>query len=500
MPARRCCLALPKRRHSRFNLPGRTRRSRSRQVAQKYAGAAFAAVLLAGLAISPARSETLTDALVSAYNNSDLLEQSRAVLRAADEDVASAVAVLRPTLNYSASRTWTHLGGDNVLPSADRDSVTNTLGLTSELVIYEGGRNKLAIEAAKEAVLAAREALLVQEQVVLFAAVQAYMEVIRATETVDLRRNNVRVLDEEVRAARDRFDVGEVTRTDVAQAESRLAQSQAELVSAQGDLETSRETYNLEVGRYPGQLAPPPALPRTAANEAEAREIALRAHPSILRAQRLVTVDEINVVRAEAAVLPSLSADASVGYTDGSSAFRGNDLEPTASVGLTLSGPIYRGGGLNSAYRRAKAQRDNSRASLLRTTSQIDEQVGRAWAVRDVARARLVATDRQIEAAQIAFDGTREEATLGARTTLDVLDAEQELLDARGAKIDASALEQLAVYGLLSSMGRLTVDGLGLPVTAYDPVVYYNAVRSAPGLGSEQGIQLDRVLKSIGKY
>ncbi|MEV8466592.1 TolC family outer membrane protein [Fluviibacterium sp. DFM31] len=467
---------------------------------QKFSGKArLVAVLLSGFMAFPAQAETLTDALVSAYNNSDLLDQARALLRAADEDVASAVAVLRPTLDYSIQRDWTFLN-DNAIPGADRDGVETTLGLTSELVIYEGGRNKLAIEAAKEAVLAAREALLVQEQAVLFDAVEAYLEVIRAAETVDLRRNNVRVLQEEVRAARDRFEVGEVTRTDVAQAQSRLAQSEADLVSAEGDLQTAREDYNLQVGRYPGQLAPPPALPSTASSIDAAREIALRAHPAILRAQRLVTVAEINAVRAEAAVLPSISANASVGYSDFSRVYPDNGLEPSASIGLSLRGPIYRGGAINSAFRRAQADRDNQRSTLLRTTAEIDEQVGRAWAVRDVARARLVATDRQIEAAQIAFDGTREEATLGARTTLDVLDAEQELLDARGAKIDANALEQLAVYGLLASMGRLTVDGLGLPVTAYDPSIYYNAVRNAPAVGSAQGIQLERVLKSIGKY
>lgn len=459
----------------------------------------LAVVLLSGFMALPAQAETLTDALVSAYNNSDLLDQARAVLRAADEDVATAVSALRPTLNYNVSRDYNYLG-DGFASTVDRDGASTTLGLTSELAIYEGGRNKLSIEAAKEAVLAAREALLVQEQQVLFEAVEAYMEMIRALETVELRRNNVRVLQEEVRAARDRFEVGEVTRTDVAQAQSRLAQSEAELVSAEGDLQTAREDYNLQVGRYPGQLAPPPALPSTAASEAAAREIALRAHPSILQAQRLVTVSEINAVRAEAAVLPSLSADLSVGYSDSSNAIISNDLEPSASIGLSLRGPIYQGGAINSAFRRAQADRDGQRANLLRTTAVISETVGRAWAVRDVARARLVATERQIEAAQIAFDGTREEATLGARTTLDVLDAEQELLDARGAKIDATALEQVAVYGLLSSMGRLTVDALGLPVTAYDPAAYYNAVSNAPAIGSSQGIQLDRVLKSIGKY
>lgn len=136
----------------------------------------------------------------------------------------------------------------------------------------------------------------------------------------------------------------------------------------------------------------------------------------------------------------------------------------------------------------------------MQTTAEVSERVGQAWAVRDVAAAVLVSTRRAIDAAQIAFDGTREEASLGARTTLDVLDAEQELLDARSQRISAATDEQIAVYGLLVTMGRLTVDSLGLPVTAYDPTLYYNAVKGAPTVTSKEGLKLDKVLKSIGKY
>ncbi|OSP56625.1 hypothetical protein BV911_01320 [Pseudoruegeria sp. SK021] len=446
----------------------------------------------------PASAETLTDALVSAYNNSNLLEQSRAVLRAADEDVAVAVAALRPTLDYNLTRDWGFAQDDSFL--INRDSVVNTLALTSELSLYEFGRNQLAIDAAKEAVLAAREGLVQQEQAILFAAVSAYMDVLGAIEIVELRVNNVRVLQEEVRAANDRFEVGEVTRTDVALAQSRQALADANLESARGDLQIAREAFKLAVGRYPGTLAQPPAVPATAASLDAARDIAVRLHPAVLEAQRLVTVSEINVARAEASVLPSLTANARAGYADGSSTSNSGNLEGFGSIGVEFGGPIYRGGALNSAFRSAKAQRDQNRATLLQTSLQVSEQVGRAWAVREVARAVLVSTGRQIEAAQIAFDGTREEATLGARTTLDVLDAEQELLDARGDRIAAAVDEQIAVYGLLSSMGRLTVDYLGLPVMAYDPSVYYNQVRNAPAANSAQGLQLDNVLKSIGKY
>jgi len=468
-------------------------------VRQMRASLGRAAAIALGVAVAlPAAAETLTDALVSAYDNSDLLEQQRAVLRAADEDVAQAVSALRPTLSYRLSEDYQYV--DDPGPFQERDTFSTNLDLIAELAIYTGGRNRLAIESAKEAVLAAREALVAREQQVLFEAVDAYMTVFAAIETVELRRNSVRLLEEEVRAATDRFEVGEVTRTDVAQAEARLAQAVADLEAAQGDLATAREDYNLEVGRYPGQLEPPPPLPATASSLPRAREIGLAGHPRILEAQRNVTVAEINARQAEASVLPSLSLQAQAGYSDVSDdAFDADDLEPGASVSLELSGPIYQGGALNAAFRRARAQQDSARAQLLRTTREIDEQVGRAWAVRDVARAQLEATERQIEAARIAFEGTREEATLGARTTLDVLDSEQDLLDAQTARVEAAAQEQRSVYGLLSAMGRLTADYLDLPVTAYDPSVYYNAVSNAPPVGSEQGIRLDRVLKSIGR-
>lgn len=458
-------------------------------------GAFATASLLIG-AVTQAPAETLADALVSAYNNSNLLEQNRAVLRAADEDVATAVAALRPTIDYVLSRDWTRNFSTNF--SNQNDTVVDTLGLTGNLTIYEFGRNRLAIEAAKEAVLATRQALVQVEQEVLFSAVVAYMDVIRAIEFVELRRNNVRVLTEEVRAANDRFEVGEVTRTDVAQAESRQAEAQAALVAAEGDVQTARESFNLAVGRYPGGLAPPPPLPRTAATLDAARSVALRGHPQILQAQRLVSVADVNVARAEASILPSLSATADVGWSDGNASQSG-DLEPAGSIGLQISGPIYRGGALNSAFRSTVAQRDQNRANLLQTTKVISENLGVAWFEVEVARAVLRSTVRQIDAARIAFEGVREEASLGARTTLDVLNAEQELLDAQGLRIDANRQEQVAIYGLLAAMGMLTSDSLGLNVVSYDPEAYYNSVRSAPPIGSAQGLKLDRVLRNIGR-
>jgi outer membrane protein len=442
-----------------------------------------------------ASAETLMDALVSAYNNSHLLEQNRAVLRAADEDVAQAVALLRPTLDYNVNRSFDQDFDENWTRAYD------TLELTSQLTLFDFGRNRMGVEAAKEGVLAAREGLIAQEQQVLLSAVEAYMNVRRTQEVVTLRQNNVRVLNEEVRAANDRFEVGEVTRTDVAQAQSRLALAESDLAAADADLEAAREAYRLAVGRYPADLASPPTLPSIPSLENEARNIAVRTHPLILQAQRFVTVAEINAEIAQAAVLPTVGVSANVGYAESRQQLSSSgNLEPTAGVGVGLSGPIYQGGSINSLYRQASAQRDENRALLLQTSAEISQRLGLAWAVAESSRAQLEATGRQIEAAQIAFEGTREEATLGARTTLDVLNAEQELLNARAEEIDANAEEQIAYYSLLAAMGRLTVDYLNLPVTAYDPSIYYNSVRNAPPITSKEGIKLDRVLRNIGKY
>ncbi|MEM8554251.1 MAG: TolC family outer membrane protein [Pseudomonadota bacterium] len=452
-----------------------------------------------------ASAETLADTLVSAYNNSNLLDQNRAVLRAADEDVAVTVAALRPIVQYSASRqtTWdldTEVTTDvfGFQSRANSQSIINTLELTASWSIYAFGRNRLSVEAAKQAVLATRESLASQEQSVLFAAVQAFTEVRRAQSFVDLRRNNVRVLQEEVRAARDRLAVGDVTRTDVAQAEARLAEAEANLEAAQGDLTEARESYRLAVGRYPGNLEAPPPFPATAQTLDAARAIALVQHPEIRAAQFNVKTQEVNVEIAKRAALPSLSASGAIGYSDQRSI--DDDLEPQASLGLGITGPIYSGGSINAQYRRAIAVLDQNKSNLLQTTLNIEERLGFAWSQLRVAQARLVATARQIEANQIAFEGTKEEQTLGERTTLDVLNAEQELLDSQGDRIDALRIEQDAFYFLLSTMGLLTASNLGLDVLTYDPEAYYDAVRTAPpGITSQQGEQIDRVLQAIGR-
>jgi outer membrane protein len=459
------------------------------------------AAAVVALAVSvPAGAETLADALIAAYRNSNLLEQNRAVLRAADEDVAAAVSALRPVLAFeaTATRALSETRAPNPLrPRRERITETastqTTLALVAQLTLYDFGRSALAIEAAKESVLATREALVNVEQQVLLNAVAAYVGVRLNGEIVALREANVRLITRELQAAQDRFDLGEITRTDVALAEARLAQARSQLIGAQGDLMVAREDFRLAVGRYPGTLAALPAAPRTARSLDEARGVAERTHPLVRQAQRLVTVAELNVGRAKAGMRPTVSAQGRVSRTNGE-----DTLTDSATVGLTIDQTLYAGGRLSAVYRQAVAGRDQSRATLLQQTAVIGQAVGAAWANLVSATAGIEATEREIAAAQIAFDGVREEASLGARTTLDVLDAEQDLLQARVNRITAEASRYLGVYQLLSAMGLLTVEHLGLGIPTYDPAAYYNAVKTAP-VTSTRGKALDRVLKSIGR-
>ncbi|PKP74338.1 MAG: transporter [Alphaproteobacteria bacterium HGW-Alphaproteobacteria-6] len=441
-----------------------------------------AAIGLAGLAGAPrAGAETLADTLALAYRNSNILDQNRAVLRAADEDVADAVSILRPVIAWVAD-------GDYV-STRFTDGFSASLALTAQLVLYDFGRTRTAIDIAKESVLATRQALVGAEQDILLQAVQAYFDLRGAIERVAINENSVRVNDETLRATRDQAEFGVVTRTDVALAEAELASARAGLAAAEGDLASAREAYRLAVGQFPGTLAPAPRAPALPATVDAAQAVAQRNHPAIRQAQHEVTVADLQVALAVANRRPSLNGTASVEAND--------DGSENASIGIRLSQTIYQGGALASFQRKAIAGRDGSRAALLQTARGIAQGVGNAWSAIAVARAQISAIDEQVVAAEIGFNGVREEALLGARTSIDVLTAEQNLLDARAAKIDAEANLQVAIYSLLASMGLLTVDHLNLGVPVYDPAAYYEAVRKGPAT-SVQGESLDRVLRAIG--
>ncbi|MCG3266879.1 TolC family outer membrane protein [Yoonia sp. I 8.24] len=451
----------------------------------RFAALAVVASIVFG---SVASAETLSAALTAAYNNSGLLEQNRALLRAADEDVAQAVAATMPVIAWSLSASSTASGS---LTGSDR-IITNSglAAISGSLTLYDGGLNRLSIDAQKELVLSTRQTLRGIGQDVLLRAVQAYMDVRRNQEFVQLRESNVRVITQEYRAAQDRFDVGEVTRTDVASAEARLAAARSLLAAAQGALVQSMEEYNAAIGHMPGSAPAVSAAP-VSQTVTQAKEFAVRNHPSVLEVQHSVAAAELNIRRGEVAVMPTVDLEGSI-YTD-EEGTNGGTIE------LSIGGPIYYGGQIASVMRQLIANRDAARAGLYVTTAAVEQQVGNSYASLQIAQASRLSSDQQISAARVAFEGVREEATLGSRTTLEVLNAEQELLDAQASRISSQADEVIASYAVLAAMGLLTAEHLQLPVQQYDPTEYYNLVKDSPALLSEQGRSLDRVLRAIGE-
>ena len=447
------------------------------------------------LAATTARAESLADALVSAYNHSGLLEQNRALLRAADEDVAAAGAALQPIVNWSAQAQRSF--GNTSTSTGFTSSLSNTnvtLSLTASLLLYDFGGSAASIEAARETVFATRAQLVSIEQQVMLRAVTAYLSVRSASEFVKLRQNNLRLLTQELRAAKDRFDVGEVTRTDVALAQARLAQARSGLAGSQGDLLQSREEYANVIGHQPKQLPQLPRLPRIERKVASAKALAVRSHPDMIAAQHQVSAVEFSIKSAEAEFKPKVNLQGSLNVQE---SLTNNGFTRNGSVGVSVGGPIYRGGRLSSNVRRAMAQRDALRGNLHIVRHNVQQSVGNAYATYSSVNASLQASQEQIRASRVAFRGVREEASLGARTTLDVLDAENELLNAEAALISAQTEQYVAAYTILSSTGLLTAKKLGLNVQQYDPEAYYKLVKDGVAKKSKQGAQLDKVLRAL---
>ncbi|WP_224815653.1 TolC family outer membrane protein [Hasllibacter sp. MH4015] len=449
---------------------------------------ALTAGVMALAIATPGQADSLRHVMVDAYRHSNLLEQNRYLLRVQDEGVAQAVAQLRPVITFIAT--------------ASRELVNDTTNasasLVAELLIMDGGARHFAIEAAEETVLATRQQLVSLEQQVLLDAVTAYMNVWRDMQVVGVRERNVRVITQQLRAAQDRFEVGEDTRTDVAQAEAQLATARSQLAGAQGALDISRELFNLAVGRYPNGLSGPGAIPNVPRSEAAAQALARQEHPAIIALQHEVRAAELGIQQAEAGRRPQLSLEGRLTETF----VAPNPLQEggSATLGMTLTQPIYRGGQLLSLERQARAQASAVRMGLSQQVRLNLQAVGNAWARMNIAAAQIQAADQRIEAATLAFQGVQEEASLGARTTLDVLDAEQDVLDARISRIEAQTDLYLSCYQLLAAAGLLTVENLHLNVPEYDPAAYADLFSNAPSrFNSPQGEQLDSILERIGR-
>jgi outer membrane protein len=445
-------------------------------------------VLLMGPA--PLAAETLTDALIKAYQTSPLLDANRASLRALDENVPQERSVRRPqvsaTANGQANTDIEEFPFDNAVAA----------GLQASLLLFDNGQSKAAIESARYGVAAGRASLLNVEQEVLFAAVRAYMDVIQALEFVRIAENDLSVLGEQLEATRNRFEVGEVTRTDVSQTEARQAFSRGQLVDARGNLEVARQAYLAAVGVLPGNLAPPPSLPQLPGSVAETEQLAVQQNPSVVAARFNERAAVPDFDRARAASGLSIGGSVVGEYQGqrfadqfGVRSFEdGFDLE----VNLGADIPLYTGGRNSSLIRQAQQVLEQRKFEVQDAGRVAIEQASNAWTQLMVARASIVANREQVVAAQIAFEGVSEEARLGARSTLDVLDADQERLQAEAEVVRSQRDEYVAVYAVLRATGLLTVSHLGLGIPTYDPDVYFSQVQRAPVGGYDTSV-VDRI-------
>jgi outer membrane protein len=456
---------------------------------RRLAGFAVASASLA-LCCGSAAADRLEWALVQAYQNNPSLNAQRALLRSIDENVPQALSGYRPRVTvtanggYDYANTLSNTVNQSVFPNTvaynnlEDEYAQRGAGIAATQTLYNGYQTANKVRQAESQVMGARETLRVTEQQVLLDSAIAYMNLLRDEAILALNRSNVEVLAEQLKQTRDRFNVGEVTRTDVAQAESRLAAGRSQLLNAQSNEVTSVANYRRVIGVDPGKLAPgtpvdrfSPGVLNKAVDQGEQQS------PSVLAAMYGVDVAELAVKVSEGALYPNLSvtAGASKNYDP---AYNVNK-QTVASVVGTLTVPLYQGGGEYSLIRQSKETLGQQRLNLDVNREQARETVVQSWGQLDASKAEIESTTAQVNAAEIALNGVRVEARVGQRTTLDVLNAQQELVNARVALVTAQHDRVVASYTLLAATGGLSMQRLGLNVTIYDPQVHYQQVRDA---------------------
>jgi len=443
-----------------------------------------------GVCCGDAAADTLEWALVQAYQNNPSLNAQRASVRSIDENVPQALSGYRPKLSvtanggYDYANTLSHSVSQAVFPNTV--SYTNFaepyesrgVGVSATQTLFNGLQTANKVRQAESQVMGARETLRVTEQQVLLDAATAYMNLLRDQAILDLNRSNVEVLTEQLKQTRDRFNVGEVTRTDVAQSESRLAAGRSSLLGAQANYVTSQANYRRVIGVDPGRLAPGTPVDRFSPkvlNQAVAE--GQQQSPSVLAAMYGVDVAELAVKVSEGALYPNLAVTASA--SKNWDPLYNVNKQTLASVVGQLTVPIYQGGSEYSSIRQFKETLGQQRLNLDVNRDQARETVVQSWGQLDATKAQIEATTAQVNAAEIALNGVREEARVGQRTTLDVLNAQQELVNARVALVTAQHDRVVASYTLLAAVGGLSMQKLGLNVPIYDPQVHYQQVRDA---------------------
>lgn len=438
---------------------------------------ALSSIFAYGLACAPTMAETISGALARAYAFSPDLNQQRAGTRAQDETVPGATAAWRPTVSGTAQAS-------DVLQNSERGGLSQfthamprSYGVTVTQTIYNGGRTLNGVRRAESGVFQSRENLRNGEQSILYAAATAYMDVLLATATLKLQQNNVEVLQEQLKQTQDRFQVGEVTRTDVAQSQAALSQGQAAAFTAQSTLQTKLAIYRQLIGTPPHNLEPArpleALLPRSLD---EAVALAQSEHPAIQAALHAVDAAALNVKIQEGALYPTVSVQGSLTKTNDTSNVPGYK-QTTATALANLTVPFYDGGSTYAGIRQAKEQLGQARLVADQQRELVRAQVVSTWGTYQNTKFVIQAYLAQVRANEIALNGVREEAKVGQRTTLDVLNAQQTLLSSRVNLIQAQHDQVVNSYGVLTTIGRLTAQNLGLNVVAYDPTIHFDQVK-----------------------
>jgi outer membrane protein len=446
---------------------------------RKFISASLVAALMAGTA----SADTLRDALVSAYNSNPTLTAQRESQKATDATVAIAKAAGRPQITGSAglNRDLTRRG---ILDTGGSKGPTLSLGADLSVPLYTGGAVKNSVRAAETRVDAGRATLRAVEGDVFTQAVSAYMDVIRDRAIVELNQNNVKVLETNLQATQDRFQIGDLTRTDVAQSEARLQLGRSQLATAQGQLTASEATYRQVIGHAPGQLAPPPPLPPLPTTADEAVRIALANNPDLISVSRQAMAAGYDVNVARAGRLPKLSGVASGTYVN---VLRGTDPDPftgrdihtgtSTSIGLSAQVPIFQGGLPAARIRQAQAQQGQVLEQLVGTERAVVQATRAAFAIYDAAQKAIQAQTVAVQANELALEGNRAEQSVGTRTIIEVLNAEQELLNSQVALVSAKRDAYVAGFQLLNAMGQAEARDLGLDGgPLYDPLGNYRRV------------------------
>src|SRR5215218_10872478 len=450
-------------------------------------GAAAAVLLMACMAPTPVLADTIEAALVRAYQSNPQLNAQRAQVRSTDENVPQALSGYRPRVALTASAGYQYLD-TNTTAGGSRTSIVRTeihgtnaprsAALTVTQNLFNGQQTANKTRAAEAQVSGAREALRVLEQTVLLSAATIYMDYLRDSAIVEVQKSNVRVLEQTLKQTKDRFNVGEVTRTDVAQSEAQLAAGRTQQLTAESNLTTTRSNFRRIIGNEPVALAPGSPVDRyLPATLAGAIELGLTQNPNVTAAMFGIDVSYLQVKVNEGALLPTLNLVGSVQQSYEQSMVIYRSFGASATAQLTV--PIFNGGAEYSLIRQSKESLAQQRLVLEQQRDQTRANVVTAWGQLVAGKAQVQSAQAQVTASEIALNGVREEAKAGQRTTLDVLNAQQALVNARVALVTAQHDRVVASYSVLNTIGRLSPQVLNLPTTVYDPSVHYHQVRDS---------------------